>query len=190
MAFMVPVNTVYTQKKQSLRKSLQLVFPKNPEAADEMMDAFELAVEEMQGHVTALVEDHRIQNKFEIRDELSKELATKGELFLVKTELQSAVDQLRTELRAEIAELRAEVKSEIADLRAEVKSEIAELRAEVKSEIAELRTELKSEIAELRAEIKLSNLKSLFQTLFIVAMVLLTTDGGQELLKTLLPFLR
>jgi chromosome segregation ATPase len=70
------------------------------------------------------------------------DLATKGDLA-----------EVRTDLREEIGELRAELKADIAGVRAE----IADLRSELKAEIADLRSEMRQ--SELRLEAKLETMK-------------------------------
>ena len=63
------------------------------------------------------------------------EVATKGDLAV---------------LRAEMAEMRSELKTELADLRAELKTDMAELRSELKSDIADYRSEVITELADFR----------------------------------------
>jgi len=72
------------------------------------------------GTVLESAREMAVQKKVELRDELSKELASKGDLALVKTELKGDIAELRSELKADIAELRAELKTEIAELRSEL----------------------------------------------------------------------
>jgi hypothetical protein len=69
-------------------------------------------------------EDVALQKKFELRDDLTKELASKADVLLVKTELKSEIDKLRVELRAEIDKLRVEVRGEIDKLRIELESKM------------------------------------------------------------------
>ena len=63
----------------------------------------------------------------------------------LRTELKSAVADLKTE----IAELRTEMRTEVAGFR----TEIAELRTEMRTEVAGLRTEMRTEVASLKTEI-------------------------------------
>lgn len=79
------------------------------EEAKEFIKAIDEAVKELS-----------ILRKLELKDELTKELATKADIREVRAEI--------TEVRAEIAEVRAE----IAEVRAELKAEIDSLRAELK----------------------------------------------------------
>ena len=70
----------------------------------------------------------------------------------LRTELKTAVADLRTEIADLRTEMRTEVaglKTGIADLRTEMRTEVAGL----KTEIADLRTEMRTEIAGLRTEI-------------------------------------
>jgi hypothetical protein len=52
-------------------------------------------------------------------------LATKGDLLLIKTDLEG----VRTGLKAEISDLRTELKAEISGVRAELRTEIAGVKA-------------------------------------------------------------
>ena len=57
-----------------------------------------------------------------------KNLATKSDLLLTKTELQKEMAELKTDLRQEMAELKIELKQDIA----EVKQDIVELKSDMK----------------------------------------------------------
>ncbi|MBF0560814.1 MAG: DUF1640 domain-containing protein [Alphaproteobacteria bacterium] len=80
------------------------------------------------------------------------ELATKGDIEALRTEVKGDIATLRTELKGDIAALRTEVKSDIAALRTELKGDTTALRMDVKSDIAALRAEL--EKLELRMTVK------------------------------------
>ena len=74
----------------------------------------------------------------------------------LRTELKTAVADLRTEIADLRTEMRTEVaglKTGIADLRTEMRTEIADLRTEMRTEIAGLRTEMRTEVASLKTEI-------------------------------------
>lgn len=58
----------------------------------------------------------------------NENLATKSDLFQVKTELKSEIN----ELRADIKVLEVNLRSEIADVRSELKSDIAEVKGDIK----------------------------------------------------------
>ena len=80
------------------------------------------------------------------------ELATRGDIKALHSELKNDVNALHSELKNDINALRTDFENEIGALRAEFKSDIGALRAEFKSDIGALRTEFKSDIKALRAE--------------------------------------
>ena len=168
-------NTLLLERKQSLRKKIGIAFAKNPEITDEMMDFLDTLIAQVSDEAQATYENQRVQNKHELREELSKELVTKGEFQIETGAIRSDILLLKTELQAEIQEVRAEIKQVETSLRAEIQ---------------EVRAEIKQVETSLRAEIKLSNVKTVFQTALIILVVLLTTPGGTHLLEKVFPFLR
>jgi hypothetical protein len=72
--------------------------------------------------------------------------------------VQEAAQDANLATKGDLADLRTELKAEIAELRTELKAEIAELRTELKAEVAGLRGEMRQ--SELRLEAKLEALKS------------------------------
>jgi gas vesicle protein len=64
--------------------------------------------------------DTALQKKLELKDELTKELATKGDLREVKIELNAKIDKVRSEIQ--------EVRSEIKEVRSEIKVHHAQIR--------------------------------------------------------------
>jgi len=54
--------------------------------------------------------DTALQKKLELKDELTKELATKADLLQVKTELRAEIQQVKTELNAKIDNLEIKMK--------------------------------------------------------------------------------
>jgi hypothetical protein len=78
--------------------------------------------------------------------------ATRGMLYLVKTELKADLREVRTELKADIHELRTELKAEIQGVRTELKAEIQGVRTELKAEIQELRGEFKTQFLRMDAK--------------------------------------
>ena len=125
-------------------------------------------LKEAKQEVKRLFDSTRQQSKHELRDELSKELASKADLEMVQVALKSDIEQLRTEVKSDIEQLRTEVKSDI------------EL---VKANLEHLRTEL-------TARIEKSELKTNFQTVIIILAVLLTSPGGTSLIHKLLSFIK
>lgn len=66
------------------------------------------------------------------------ELAKKGDVEAVHSELTSEINTLRKELKNDISALRNELKNDISTLRAEVKSDIEALRAETRGDMKDL----------------------------------------------------
>jgi hypothetical protein len=79
----------------------------------------------------------------------SADLATRGDLALMTTELRSEIAALGAELRSEIAALRSELRSETAGLGSELRADIAAVRSDLRAEIATLKTELLSRMFQM-----------------------------------------
>jgi len=71
-----------------------------------------------------------------------RDLATRGDLELVRRE----IAELRTEIKAELDGLRTEINAEIGGLRTIVNAEIGGLRTEIKSDLVGLRAEFRDEL--------------------------------------------
>ena len=72
----------------------------------------------------------------------SGELASKGDIKALHSELKSDINALRTELKSDIGALRTELKSDIGALRTELKSDNRTLRAETRSDMKDLELRL------------------------------------------------
>ncbi|MDX2195136.1 MAG: hypothetical protein NW207_01860 [Cytophagales bacterium] len=88
--------------------------------AKEYFEVYDSSLQNLQQEVVK----ETLVKKLELKDELSKELATKQELLATKADLKSDI----REVRAEIKEVRAEIK----EVRAELNEFKAEMRAEFK----------------------------------------------------------
>ncbi len=88
-------------------------------------------------------EEQRPILKAEIKDEMSKELASKADLALVKTELKAEINRVEIELKSDIETVRAELKTDIEKVRAELKADLDNVRAGLKAEVNQLRSEMK-----------------------------------------------
>jgi len=66
--------------------------------AIKVSDAIELSL----AHIETKASETALQKKLEIKDELTKELASKADVLQAKTELNGKIDNLKTELKAEI----------------------------------------------------------------------------------------
>ncbi len=79
-----------------------------------------------------------------------RELATKGDVALVRSDLRAEMADLRSDLRTEMAEVR----TEMAELRTDLRTEMAELRTDLRTEMAELRTDMAVLRTDMTAEIR------------------------------------
>jgi hypothetical protein len=80
-------------------------------------------------------------------------LATKEDIFSVKSELKKDIHSLRAELKEDIHSLRAELKEDIHSLKAELKEDIHFLKSELKEDVHSLRAELKKDILATKEDI-------------------------------------
>ena len=86
------------------------------------------------------------------------DIATKGDMTLLRTELKGDIAQFRSEVAGQFALVDGEfakVRLEIAAARSETKSDTAALRADLKADIAGLRSDSKAAIAGLATSIEL-----------------------------------
>jgi hypothetical protein len=79
-------------------------------------------------------EELAIQKKLELRDELTKELASKADIQVLKTEIQA----VRTETQADLQALRAEMQAMEERLEAKIDKVRTELSAKIENEILRL----------------------------------------------------
>jgi len=76
-------------------------------------------ISEVSNDIQEKTNKSKTELKYEVRDDLLKELATKQEVLQVRTELQN----VRTELKAEIDLAQTELKAEIIHVRTELKTD-------------------------------------------------------------------
>lgn len=76
--------------------------------AVKVTSAIELSLETIENKA----KDTALQKKLELKDELTKELASKGDVLQAKTELRAEIQQTKAELRAEIQQAKHESKTE------------------------------------------------------------------------------
>ncbi|MCX7762137.1 MAG: hypothetical protein N2252_04780 [Candidatus Kryptonium sp.] len=154
--------------------------------------------------ITKMIEDfinemkHRaetigIEKKFELKDELTKELASKADVVLVRTELESRIENVRVELQntridleRQIENVRSELQSTRAELDTKIESVRAELqtaRAELDAKIENVRAELQTVKTELKSEIDRLNLKLNFLIILVIIVLTLMNPIVAEIVK-------
>jgi hypothetical protein len=68
-----------------------------------------------------------LQKKLELKDELTRELATKADLITVRAELEGKIEKVRAELEGEIKNVRTELEGKIEKVRIELGARIDRL---------------------------------------------------------------
>lgn len=129
------------------------------EEARKVVEAIEIVFEEMRKKAESLA----VEKKLEIRDELTKELATKTDLLRVEAKFEGEIKSIRQEIQT-------------------VRQEIQTVRQEIQT--------VRQEIQTVKAEIegKISNLKMEFRAYFVViiAMIILSSPRAIDLVSRLL----
>ncbi len=110
---------------------LQLLEDKlGKETARKVAQAIEIGLEVMEKRAEELA----IQKKLELRDELTKELASKADLQTLRAEMQAMEERLS----AKIELVRKELSGEIDKVKTELDGKIDKVRAELREEILRL----------------------------------------------------
>ena len=111
------------------------------------LDYFEKLKDAGVPEAQAKVQANALQTALNRHDEASrKELATRGDLQDVRSELKEEIQNVRTELKEDIQNVR----NEIQNVRTELKEDIQNVR----NEIQDVRTELKEDIQDVRLEVE------------------------------------
>jgi hypothetical protein len=138
------------------------------EEGRKVAEVLERAYEEMEKKAESLA----IQKKLELKDELTKELATKED-----------IARLEGMMKSEISRLEGMIKSETSRLEGMIKSETSRLEGMMKSEISRLEGLIKSET--LKLENKLTQLEKKF-TLMIFALFFVVIFLNQNTIEFIL----
>jgi len=138
------------------------------EEGRKVAEVLERAYEEMEKKAESLA----IQKKLELKDELTKELATKED-----------IARLEGMIKSETAKSEGMIKSETSRLEGLIKSETAKSEGMIKSEISRLEGLIKSET--LKLENKLTQLEKKF-TLMIFALFFVVIFLNQNTIEFIL----
>jgi DUF917 family protein len=79
-----------------------------------------------------------LQKKLELKDELTRELATKADLITARAELEGKIEKVRAELEGEIKNVRTELEGRIENVRTELEAKIENVRIKLESRIDRL----------------------------------------------------
>jgi hypothetical protein len=149
------------------------------EEGRKVAEVLERAYEEMEKKAESLA----IQKKLELKDELTKELATKEDIARLEGMIKSETSRLEGMMKSEISRLEGMIKSEIFRLEGMIKSETAKSEGMIKSEISRLEGLIKSET--LKLENKLTQLEKRF-TLMIFALFFVVIFLNQNTIEFIL----
>ena len=123
------------------------------EEGRKVAEVLERAYEEMEKKAESLA----IQKKLELKDELTKELATKEDIARLEGMIQTEVVRLEGMIKSEVSRLEGLIKSEGARIDGKIMSleeKISRLEEKVESEIQRLEDKINSEIKRLEEMIK------------------------------------
>jgi hypothetical protein len=103
-------------------------------------------------------EEVALQKKLEIKDELTKELATKADIARLEGEVKADIARLEREVKADIARLEGEIQT----FKADFEGKISNLKTDLEGKISNLKTDLEGKISNLKTDLegKISNLKT------------------------------
>jgi hypothetical protein len=149
------------------------------EEGRKVAEVLERAYEEMEKKAESLA----IQKKLELKDELTKELATKEDIARLEGMIKSEISRLEGLIKSETAKSEGMIKSETSRLEGMIKSEISRLEGMIKSEISRLEGMIKSET--LKLENKLTQLEKKF-TLMIFALFFVVIFLNQNTIEFIL----
>jgi len=113
-------------------------------------EAIEKSFEEMKKKAEGLA----IQKKLELKDELTKELASKADIVYLDGKIESVRASLEGKIGTEIARLEGKMQSEISRLEGKMQSEISRLEGKMQSEITRLEGKIETEISRLEGKIE------------------------------------
>ncbi|GAB6163809.1 hypothetical protein JCM12298_29690 [Desulfothermus naphthae] len=116
-----------------LTKSIEGVIV-DPEVAKKVIKSIEEGLLSIENKA----KEQKVIIKNELKDELTKELVTKGELRATEERLRGEIKSTEEKLRGEIKEVRGEIK----EVRGEIKATEEKLRGEIKSTEERLRREI------------------------------------------------
>jgi len=94
---------------------------KSRDVAEAFQKSYEQVIESLRKELIRMNQESRQQNKYELRDELTKELVAKSDMENTRVLLKADIDQVRTELKADIDQVRSELKQVHTELKADIK---------------------------------------------------------------------
>ena len=93
---------------------------KSRDVVEAFQKSYEQVIESLREELIRMNQESRQQNKYELRDELTKELVTKSDMENTRVLLKADIDQVRSELK----QVHTELKADISQVRTELKADI------------------------------------------------------------------
>lgn len=109
------------------------------EDAKVFAEAIEIAFDTMEKRAEALA----LEKKLEIKDELTKELATKADIARLEAKFEAKLEGEIKALRQEMQTLKVELEGKMVGLRSDLEGKIASLKSDLEGKIASLRMEFR-----------------------------------------------
>lgn len=105
------------------------------QTVDEFSQSIEIYLTAINTEVLDQYDKTRAQRKYELRDELSKELASKADLHLVQVALKADIDLVKSELKTDMELVRSELKADMELLRSELKADMEAVSSDLEHKI-------------------------------------------------------
>jgi hypothetical protein len=142
-------------------------------------------------------EEVALQKKLEIKDELTKELATKADIVRLEGEIKADIARLEREVKADIARLEGEIQTfkadfegKISNLKTDLEGKISNLKTDLEGKISNLKTDFEGKISALKTDLegKISVLRMEFRVYFVIliAVVILSSPRAVDLIGKIL----
>ena len=142
-------------------------------------------------------EEVALQKKLEIKDELTKELATKadiarleGEIQTFKADIEGQVSNLKTAIESKISSLKTDLEGKIFSLQNNFEGRISTLQADLEGKISNLKTDLEGKISASKTDLegKISVLRMEFRVYFVIllAVIILSSPRAVDLIGKIL----
>ena len=170
------------------------------EEGRKVAEVLERAYDEMEKKAESLA----LQKKLELKDELTKELATKEDIArlegMIKSEterldgkimnLEEKITRLEGKMESEIKRLEGKMESEIKRLEGKIESETKRLEEMIKSETSILKEQIQSETQKIAKDIIRLEKKSTIMFTLLFFVVLFVNQSALELILKIIQLIR
>jgi ABC-type phosphate transport system auxiliary subunit len=131
-------------------------------------------------------EEVALQKKLEIKDELTKELATKADIARLEGEVKADIARLEGEIQT----FKADFEGKISSLKTDLEGKIYNLKTDLEGKIYNLKTDLEGKISALKTDLegRISVLRMEFRVYFVIliAVIILSSPRAVDLIGKIL----